>query len=154
MLDNSFTCSNGHSFNANAKLRARCPECGVVARRKFDEAAPKIEPKPEPKTEPVVAKTEPTVKRPVLLKQGRPRIMPKRAVAKKPPVVAKRSTTVIPRKSTAAAGLVKTSKIKVAGTMPTIKARPKKTAPARSVQGGQQPRKRRYWEDVADKYGF
>lgn len=154
MLDNTFTCSNGHTFNANAKLRARCPECGVTARRKFDDAKPTVP--VEPKVEPVVAKTEPTVKRPVLLKQGRPRVMPKRATTpKKPPVVSKRPTTVIPRKTvTASAGLVRSTKIKSRGTMPTIKARPPKTAPARTIQGGQQPRQPRYWEKVAEKYGI
>lgn len=31
----NFTCPNGHSFNAVAKLRARCPECGAGTRRNF-----------------------------------------------------------------------------------------------------------------------
>jgi len=36
-----FTCSNGHSFKANAKIRARCPECGITARRNFSSPSQK-----------------------------------------------------------------------------------------------------------------
>jgi hypothetical protein len=155
LLDNPFTCSNGHSFTANAKLRARCPECGVPAKRDFKATAPKVDdPKPEPivesKTDPIV----PVVKKPVLLKQGRPRVL--MAAKRKPAVVAKRSTTVIPRsKGTTSAGLVKSSKIKSRGTMPTIKARPIKTAVARGIQEhGSSRGTRPFWHDVADKYGI
>lgn len=34
-ISNSFTCPSGHTFNAVAKLRARCPDCGLMARREF-----------------------------------------------------------------------------------------------------------------------
>lgn len=30
-----FTCPDGHKFKAIAKLRARCPDCGKMARRNF-----------------------------------------------------------------------------------------------------------------------
>ena len=30
-----FTCSNGHKFTAIAKLRSRCPSCGIMTRRSF-----------------------------------------------------------------------------------------------------------------------
>lgn len=151
MLDNSFTCSNGHNFNANAKLRARCPECGVPAKRDFKAAKVVEEPKVEvkPKVEPIV----PVVKKPVLLQQGRPRVM---ATKRKPVVAAKRSTTVIPRsKVTTSSGLVKSSKIKTRGVMPTIKAKPVKTAVARGIkEHGSSRGTRPFWHDVAEKYGI
>ena len=34
-LTSSFTCPNGHTFTAIAKLRARCPTCGATTRRDF-----------------------------------------------------------------------------------------------------------------------
>jgi hypothetical protein len=149
ILNNSFTCSNGHSFEANAKIRARCPECGVTAKRDFKAALVKtVEPKPEPKP---LIKPEPkvTVKKPILLQQGRPRVMPvKKPVAKKPTVKPK----LLPTKS-ASSGLVKTKRITARGTMPTITKRPIKTAPARSIRehgSKTQP----YWHGVADKYGI
>jgi hypothetical protein len=33
ILENDFKCPNGHSFVANAKVRARCPECGTLTKR-------------------------------------------------------------------------------------------------------------------------
>lgn len=151
MLDTPFTCPNGHAFRANAKLRARCPTCGATAKRDFKA------PEPEPTKEPVVAKTEEpkpepkvVVKKPVLLKQGRPRLMPR-----KPAVVAKRPVKPSLVNSKVASGLVKSRKIKARGTMPTIKARPIKTAPARGVtEHGSSRGTRPFWHDVADKYGI
>ena len=35
----SFKCPNGHTFDAIAKLRARCPQCGITARRDFTETS-------------------------------------------------------------------------------------------------------------------
>lgn len=151
ILNNAFTCSNGHSFEANAKIRARCPECGVTARRDFKTI--KSEPKPEPKPEPIKVVKEPkvTIKRPVLLKQGRPRIMPaKKPVVKKPTIKVK--PKLLPAKS-ASAGLVKTKRVTTRGTMPTITKRPIKTAPARGIRehgSKTQP----YWHSVVEKYGI
>lgn len=34
-ITNDFTCPTGHKFSAVAKLRARCPDCGLMARREF-----------------------------------------------------------------------------------------------------------------------
>ena len=156
VLDNSFTCSNGHTFRANAKLRARCPECGVTAKRDFkasQEPAPKIDP-PTPDVKKVEAKSEPNVvvKKPVLLKQGRPRIMPRNT---KPPVVSKRPVKSALVGGKVAGGLVKSHRVKAKGVMPSIKARPIKTAPARGVKDhGSSRSSHPFWHDVADKYGF
>lgn len=40
MPQTSFTCPNKHTFQAIAKLRARCPTCGVMTRRDFSTAIP------------------------------------------------------------------------------------------------------------------
>jgi hypothetical protein len=37
---NEFTCPNKHPFKAVAKLRARCPNCGLMARRNFNSPVP------------------------------------------------------------------------------------------------------------------
>jgi len=153
MLDNPFTCANGHSFRANAKLRARCPQCGLMTKRDFKAVEPEPEAtKPEAvKTEPTKPEAKPVAKKPVLLKQGRPRAMPR-----KPPVVSKRTAkppALVGGK--VASGLVKSHKVKRPGTMPTIKGRPIKTAPARSVRAhGSSRTSRPFWHDVAEKYGI
>lgn len=150
---NSFKCANGHSFEANAKLRTRCPECGVSTKRSFSAAVADVLPKSDPAPEPVVATPEPVVPAkpksgPVLIRQGRPRM----AVAKKP-----EPAKSLPKKRTligskVSAGLVKSTTIKRRGVMPTIKKRPVKTAIARGVVGHEQVTP--YWHDVAKKYGF
>ena len=148
IMENTFHCSNGHTFTANAKLRTRCPECGVSTKRSFDvkplvekvEAALKPEPKPVEK--PVsITKVTPG---PVLVRQGRPRMAVKKPTPpKKPSIIGAR----------VAGGLVKSHTIKTRGTMPTIKKRPVKTAIARGIQTGHEQIKP-YWHDVADKMGF
>ena len=144
IMENTFHCSNGHSFVANAKLRTRCPECGVSTKRSFDvkpivekvEAVLNSDPKPVE-----VAKVTPG---PVLIRQGRPRMAAKKPVVKKP----------APKPMGAvSAGLVKSHTIKTRGVMPTIKKRPIKTAVARGIQNGHEQIKP-YWHDVADKMGF
>lgn len=84
VLSNSFTCPNSHKFQANAKLRARCPECGAMARKAFgskEESKPKEveEPKVEPTAdvkpkEEVTPPPEPTKKVRVLRQGKRPEI--------------------------------------------------------------------------------
>lgn len=150
---NKFKCTNGHEFEANAKLRTRCPECGVSTKRSFSEAVSAIvvpdipipiKPvKPEPKP---IHKTS----GPVLVRQGRPRMAAKKSVAKpaKPPI---RKPALIGSK--VSAGLVKSTTIKTRGVMPSIKRKPRKTAPARGSVAGHENVKP-YWHDVADKYGF
>ncbi len=146
-LNSAFTCTAGHSFEANAKLRARCPECGVTARRNFDlkPVPPKIDPIP-PK---IVKVGEP--KKPVLLKQGRPRLV--RSVEPKKPAVAKRSVkSMVGAK--VAGGLLTSKRIKSKGVMPTITRKPVKTAIARTIARGSPRTTRPFWHDVADKFGL
>ncbi len=155
---NSFRCSNGHSFEANAKLRTRCPECGVMTKRSFG-AAP-VEHKTEPAIPPVVVThekppveplkpTEPR-KRPVLVRQGRPRDMTPVPHKKKEPPLPPKKTLV---GSKVSAGLVKSKTLRARGTVPTIKGRPTKTAVAR---GGVMSKEQKpvYWHEVARKYGI
>jgi hypothetical protein len=148
IMENTFHCSNGHTFTANAKLRTRCPECGVSTKRSFDvkPIVEKVEAILEEKPRPVeVAKVTPG---PVLIRQGRPRM-----AAKKEPV-AKHANTGRPiGAKVLSAGLVKSHTIKRRGTMPTITKRPVKTAIARGIQSGHEQIKP-YWHDVADKMGF
>ena len=147
-----FTCSNGHSFEANAKLRARCPECGVMTRRNFSEkqvVTPPVEsppPKEDKEGDAKVEspKSEAPKKTAVLIRQGRPRVM-KQTPAKTSPAPKKLSTR-------ASSGLVKSTKVKTKGVIPVIKRRPVKTAVARGIKGHEV--KRKYWEEVAEKYGF
>lgn len=153
---NTFKCSNGHSFEANAKLRTRCPECGVMTKRSFVAAIPTPEPKPpEPKPDPEPGpehKTEPVIKqerkKPVLIRQGRERVMATRKPKEKPLPPKK---TLIGSK--VSGGLVSTKSVRTRGAMPTIKGRPKKTAVARGSVAGHEVRKP-YWHAVADKFGI
>ena len=145
LMETPFHCSNGHSFTANAKLRTRCPECGVSTKRSFEKIveAIKPEPKPEPKLE---AKPEPAKPKigPVLVRQGRPRMAtPKPAVHKKPGFKPMGS---------ASAGLVTKRTVRRRGVMPVITKRPAKTAIARGIKGHEQVTP--YWHDIAAKYGF
>lgn len=143
LMETPFHCSNGHSFTANAKLRTRCPECGVSTKRSFEKIIDKvIEPtKPDP-----VVETKPKTG-PVLVRQGRPRMPAKKAAEPRKPVSKPIGAKVL------SAGLVKSHTIKRRGVMPTIKKRPVKTAIARGIKAGHEvvtP----YWKTVADKFGF
>lgn len=158
MLNNSFTCSNGHTFEANAKLRARCPECGLLARR-FGKAEPKQEPVVT-KPKEVVHSVKPKVHKATLLRAGRPRlpkpviekepIVPKRkVVARKSPskAVVKPATKLTPGR--ASAGLVKVHKVKRIAT-PTVNRRPKRTAIARHITTN---RKESFLDRVMTRFG-
>ena len=141
ILDNGFTCPNGHSFRANAKLRTRCSECGTLARRDFakveDEKPKPIEDK---KVEAKETKEPKEQKKPVLLRQGRPR-MPKSIAKPKPPVKGKVS-----------GGLVKRHRV-IGKAAPGITKLPRKTNRARiteTARGGDKP----YWKQVAERYGL
>jgi hypothetical protein len=151
---NKFKCSNGHSFEANAKLRTRCPECGSSTRRSFVAAViPDVIPKEDPpeKEEAPKVEVKPVVHKagPVLIKQGRPRMAAaKKSPPPKKPAPPKRG----PIGSKVAAGLVSSTTIKKRGVLPTIKRRPIKTAPARGVVGHTTVAP--YWHSIADKYGI
>src|ERR1700681_905414 len=119
VLDTPFKCRNGHSFNANAKLRARCPECGELTKRSFTVKLPDVIPddtKDKDKHEPIVRKS------PMLVREGRPRLVPtkKTVAAKKPalspkkaPIAKKRATVKQPVKSLGktASGIVRTHRV-------------------------------------------
>jgi hypothetical protein len=147
LMETPFHCSNGHSFTANAKLRTRCPECGVSTKRSFEKVIDKVVEavKPDP-----VVETKPKIG-PVLVKQGRPR-MPASPVKKTVDSHKKLVSKPIGAK-VLSAGLVKSHTIKRRGVMPTITKRPVKTAIARGIHAGHEVI-RPYWHDVADKMGF
>lgn len=126
---NTFNCANGHSFDAVAKLRARCPECGVMTRRAFGETA----------NTPAVDVSEATPKQseyeegPVIVKQGKPRSKPRVIPKAKPtpPVVFRRAVK----------------------TTPSVNTLPKRTSPskvAKAVSKEDKP----FWHKVAEEYGF
>ena len=143
LMETPFHCSNGHSFTANAKLRTRCPECGVSTKRSFEKVIDKVVETVKPDVKPV--DTKPVVSGPVLVRQGRPRMPAKKAAEPRKPV--SKPIGVV------SAGLVKSHTIKRRGVMPTITKHPVKTAIARGIKAGHEvvtP----YWHSVADKFGF
>ena len=160
VLDTAFTCPNGHSFTANAKLRARCTECGQLARRSFQQDVVKKSESQTTESEVKARVEHKAIKTPVLLRQGKkmparktttPKTVAKTTAKKpitKPPVkkVAAKKVAVV------ANGLVSTRKVS-RGITPSIKRRPKRTAPARHVVserkglGG-------YAADMMRKFGF
>lgn len=140
---NHFKCSNGHTFEANAKLRTRCPECGIATKRSFEAVVKHDDP---PKVDDKSHETPKLKTGPVLIRQGRPRMALKKSTPKP-----KLPTKPIGSK-VVSAGLVKSRTIKTRGVMPTIKKRPVKTAVARTVSGHEQITP--YWHEVARKYGF
>jgi hypothetical protein len=159
-----FRCANGHSFEANAKLRTRCPECGQMTRRSFktgrpEEERPEPEPRfeesklPEPEPRPEESKRpgpEPRPeerKRPVLIRQGRPRVATAKSQKPTPPASGKR---------TVSGGLVGKKRIASPGAHPRITTMPKKTAVARGIKarGAGHEETEVFWHKVAKKYGF
>lgn len=163
IYDNEFTCPDGHTFRANAKLRARCPECTKMARRvtksKIDVVTtnPIVNPEPvenkptepEPKSEPVARTVE-------LVRRGRSRLMP--TPAKKPAVTTKRKTPprvngrfvsskkTVPSTQKKSVALVK--KHVVHGkTSPKVQKLPSKTAIARHIAP------KSYVDEIIEKYG-
>lgn len=147
LMETPFHCSNGHSFTANAKLRTRCPECGVSTKRSFEKVIEKVveAAKPDP-----VVRSKPVVSGPVLVRQGRPRMpaSPVKKAAEHRKIVSKPIGAKV-----LSAGLVKSHTIKRRGAMPTITKRPVKTAIARGIKAGHEVVKP-YWHSVADKFGF
>jgi len=162
ILDNPFTCSNGHNFRANAKIRARCPECGERGRRDFKAKA--VEPKPDdsnvlnvpPNTTHIVTPTpepeKPKHRKVVLLRQGRP-TMPKsvkhqeKRTAKKHPLKAAAKTKL--KSKLVSGGVVKSRKL--AGVhLPKVRRMPGRTAVARHTQI---PGQRSYADEMMARYG-
>ncbi len=157
VLQTSFTCSNNHTFIANAKIRARCPYCGVMARVDFNKPSEPTEPK-----EPISG--------PVLLRRGKA-VMPARASKPKPkpkPASTPRNRGVDTRGTRAgavntgpvrkvAAGIVTNRGTAPKGTMPKVKKMPPKTAVARHVtgesRGGPVQATKNFMQDMVTRYG-
>lgn len=170
ILDNTFVCSNGHQFKANAKIRARCPECGLLTKRSFTATEPVKHTSEPPKHEP-----KPSIKHTIMLRQGKPRTARPKAKIKPPTViktepvktepvkvepVAKKpvvKTTTKPKVTVAkakpiAGGLVKSQRIR--GTaIPSIKKKPAKTAVARHIEG-RSSRRTSYADSMIGRFGF
>lgn len=150
ILDFPFKCPNGHSFRANAKIRARCPECTAMSKR--DNAAPTpVDDKPteEPKVD-KPKEPESRVK-PTLVRRGRPRI------TMAPPVKSSKSTKTVKSKlsnlkpktvSKTASGIVRTHR--VTSGNPKVTRPPKRTAIARHIQT---PRKESIIDSVMRRFG-
>lgn len=152
-LDTEFHCSNGHTFRANAKLRARCPECGVGTKRGFDKVVAAVVDKPEePKVEPKVEPKK-VIAGPVLIRQGRPRMPAKKAAAHAaPPKKLPAKRTILGSK--ASGGLVSRHRVTKVGIRPRVTGKPPKTAAARGIAAGNREVTTLYWHGVASKYGF
>jgi len=158
ILATAFTCPNGHSFTANAKLRARCPTCGAVAKREFKAEAPKPDVKPEPTPEP---KKPTRLKGPRLVKQGNPNRPPRvrrtRSLAdtireaKDNAAVAKTRTPKGPKPVTKIAKGLVTKRRVARNVTPKAGARPPKTSISKVTKygaGGNEP----YWEKVKSRF--
>lgn len=159
VMDNPFLCGNGHHFRANAKVRARCPECGAMSRRNFD-AAPTTEEKPTENKQHVPL-TEPKI-----LRQGRTRMPEKKArtpaqLANDKRLAAmhkKAAGNARPSNSSAlkprvANGLVKTRRIS-RPVVPTVNRRPKRTAVAGQLKSLPSPKSKSFMDQVIDTFGI
>lgn len=145
-----FTCPNGHGFSANAKLRARCPECGAMARKFGPKPDLKPDVKPEPEPEPdnkpdndpepepkVKAEPEPPVKKtPKIIRRGKTR---------EHRVVAKPAAKTVVTKTR---GIIKHKKVS-GKTAPVVRGKPRGSKEHKVTATGQN---RPYWHDVSDKY--
>ena len=164
--DNEFTCVNGHTFRANAKLHARCPDCGKLTKRtytaKVEPASPEVvETGSVPSALPVSTPSNDDggLK---LIRRGKPRSImaakkktpprvngrfvstKKKPTVKKPTV--KKPTTQLVTKRTVSAGTKKKP------TMPKVTRKPPRTAVARHVQQG--GGKKSYADEMIESYGF
>lgn len=152
ILQTPFTCPNGHKFSANAKLRARCPECGSQARREFEQHK-------TAHTDPTPIEPKHKVKSPVLLRAGKPRqqtrkpvvsVEPPKPEPPKPEPVVRKPRVAAKTTGRVSNGLVRTSQVKGKIT-PTIRGRPKRTSVSKVTQAGA-IRKKPYWHEVAEKF--
>ncbi len=158
MFDNEFACPKGHKFRANAKLRARCPEHGLLARRGFEE---RTITEPEPVVTDGESTETPEPKKPVLLRQGRPRLMVKKASTPVPKKAVKNVAKAVTAKKKASArsvtkptgkvsaGIVKTHRI-VGRVTPSVSRKPKRTAIARHIK---LPSQRSFTDSVMERFG-
>lgn len=161
MFNNEFVCSDGHTFNANAKSRSRCPECGKPSRRVF--AKEPANPSESvtggdsaPVASPPVNTTEPVKETIKLIRKGKPRVstMPKRTtppkgkdgkfLSSKKAASVKTSTNKLVKRHTVSASTKKPA-------MPKVRRPPKKTAIARHIA----PEKNQSYADMMmEQYGI
>lgn len=163
VLDFPFTCPNGHTFRANAKLRARCPTCTQLARRTGKEEGdsngtvhPKLDTSSTGDIVPVDVKPHKPPSSPIarVLRQGRPR-MPVKKPSKAPIVAPVKKAVSAPVKKLASArtsanGLV-TRQRAARGHTPVVRKMPKKFARAKTTETG---KARPFWEEVAERVKF
>jgi len=163
ILDNEFTCPNGHKFNANAKVRARCPECGTLTKRFGRQALPPQNTDTPVASDPIAAVSTATV---TLLRKGKRSMAPaKTPPAKKPIRKGGPPKGVIPPQFRKNVASRTTSKPVTTGVVrahpgvrkaaPQITKRPKRTAVARVTKAGNggsanEP----IWKQVAGWLGF
>jgi len=172
-----FTCPNGHKFSAIAKLRARCPECGITARRDFTATSARSTPststvlsrkvahrkdtvsglssdststKEDPSSSTVkkvvrsvsrksTVSTLPT-KKPIVVKRGLPRTMPK---------TVKQSKATTPPKPNVTRGPVRKVAAK-RGHVPQVTKKPRGSRERKVVE--QTKGNKRFWEQVKEQY--
>jgi predicted nucleic acid-binding Zn-ribbon protein len=152
-MENPFRCANGHSFTANAKIRARCPTCGAMARREFKEQKPANTEgeQQEPQNE-----QHKPIKEPVILRQGRTPV----ATAKKrtPAQLANdKRLSEMRKKATpphkVANGLV-TTKRAIKPSIPKVTKKPSRTAIAGQLRSLPAAKPKSFMDQVIDAFGF
>ncbi len=170
VMDNPFLCSNGHPFRANAKIRARCPQCGAMARRDFkgDTKPPATTEEgqtPEPKNE-----RHKPIEHPVILRQGRtpmvakkPRTPAQLANDKRLSAMRKKAASAKPTTHSAthksigsgrvANGLVQTRRI-TKPVIPTVNKRPQRTAVAGQLKKLPAVKPKRFMDQVIERFGI
>lgn len=150
ILQTAFTCTNGHSFTANAKLRARCPQCGQLARKDFT-ATPANPEASQP--------SNGSIKSPILLRQGKsmPRHVKKPAATVKPKAphtYASRAGAVNRAPAKVSGGTVKMHSKVAKGIMPKVKGAPPKTAIARHIENrSSKPSITGYADEMMERFG-
>ena len=149
VLSTPFTCPNGHSFVANAKLRTRCPDCGAMARRTFDSKKDDPPSPPEtPEEPPVPKKKEPETPEPKpevkVLRRGRPSSIPEKPTKKMPK---KTAVPVIAKKK----GIITHKSVKKA-VVPIVRGRPKGNREHKIA--GVVGEDKSFQDQVVEKYGL
>lgn len=162
--DNEFTCPEGHTFRANAKLHARCSECGKMARRAFatketittpevvetGDASSSVTPASTTKEDSgglqLIRRGKPKKVVSVATKKTLPKRVNGRFVSSKTPTTVKKTTQLVTKK-TVSAGTKKKP------TMPRVTKKPPRTAVARHVGGGGS-KKLSYADEMMQNYGI
>ena len=165
IMDNPFLCSNGHSFKANAKIRARCPNCGAMARRDFRGTEPVTTSTTEEEAAEQHNERHKPIKHPIILRQGRTPMatakkrspaqlandkrlseMRRKATGAKPSTAHK--TALGPR---VANGLVKTRRV-TKPSIPAVNKRPKRTAVAGQLRNLPSAKPKSFMDQVIDNF--